>query len=328
MTLQKIAKYAGVSVSTASKALSNSRDVSAETKALVLQAAEKLGYYNENKRRKLENRRVDSPTVGIICPEIISVYYSGIVTCLCRKISEKGGKASVFISEFDGDCQRAILHRCMAESSIDGVISLENPRDIDEKQFSMPLVFLSHAPYGDCVYSDMEGGLSQAVSYLLSMGHRQIGFVGEPLTYSKQDAFCRAMKRLTGSVSSDFLFCEEGRFEQSGKLAAEKIAGSCHRPTALIAAYDEVAYGLIATLRERGIRVPEDISVIGINDIPTSKFLDTPLTTLQNDTEEICCRALELLYLQMKEPNHPRERQCEALPCRLICRSTVTNPPV
>ena len=322
MTLQKVARLAGVSVSTASKALTNSKDVSDETKHLVLSAAETLGYFNENKRRKLENRKTDCPTVGIICPEIISVYYSEIVTSLCRKISETGGKASVFISEFDNDRQSDILRRCVAESAIDGVLSLDSEESVLLPN-SLPTVYLTRAEKCDCVYNDYESGLSDAVSYLVGMGHRAVAFAGEPLTRAKEAFFRQALGAQGLDCPSEFVFCEEGRFELSGKLAAEKLLFGIR---ALIgASYDTHAPAsrLISTLRGAGVRVPEDISVIGINDIPTSKYLDTPLTTLRHDAERLCDEALRLLFDRLKDPKAQRAPVSIAIPCALVERSSV-----
>lgn len=322
MTLQKVARLAGVSVSTASKALTNSKDVSDETKRLVLSVAETLGYFSENKRRKLENRKTDNPTVGIICPEIISVYYSEIVTSLCRKITETGGKASVFISEFDNNRQSDILRRCVAESTIDGVLSLDSEESVLLPS-SLPTVYLTRTEKCDCVYNDYESGLSDIVSYLTDMGHRSVAFAGEPLTRAKEAYFLQALEAQCLDCPAEFVFCEKGRFELSGKRAAEKLLENPVRPTAVICAYDEIAYGLISTLRRAGVRVPENISVIGINDIPTSKYLDTPLTTLRHDVERLCDEALRLLLDRLKDPKAQRAPISIAIPCALVERSSV-----
>lgn len=325
MTLQKVAKLAGVSVSTASKALTNSKEVSAETRLLVQNAAEKLGYYNENKRRRLENRNTDMPTVGIICPEIVSVYYSEIVTLLCRKITERGGSASVYISEFDNENQTDILRRCMAESAIDAVLSLDGENSATQASFSsLPTVYLVRTSDCDCVYNDYENAFFDALSYLKNKGHRRLAFVGEPLTRSKKQNFVSALTRLELPVNEEFLFTEAGRFELSGKKAAEKMLALAPnaRPSAVLCAYDEIAYGLINTLRVGGVRIPEDISVIGVNDIAMSKYLQTPLTTVRHDAERLCDEALALLFRQLKNPSVRKNPTQIPIACRLIERDS------
>lgn len=332
MTLQKVAKLAGVSVSTASKALSDGNDVSEETRALVKAAAEELGYFAGVKKRRLENRSLKTPLVGIICPEIISIHYSETVTALFRKIYERGGKASIFITEFDSEKQKNILERCVTEKEIDAVISLDKCYDISLREYPIPLVYLINTDSGSCVYSDTYGGIEKAAAHLFALGHTKIGFVGEPLTLIKEKYFRTAISKLSGTEADESLiFCENGRFETIGNLAAEKIAGLSpqFRPTAVIAAYDEVAYGLMYTLNRHGIHVPDDISVVGINDLPTSRFLDTPLTSVRNNTEKIADEALNTLFsmLSQKSGHNTQNTFTQvAVDCELSVRKSTSAP--
>ena len=324
MTLQKVAKLAGVSVSTASKALSDSRDVSEETKVLVKKAAEELGYFSSVKKRRFESRRHSSFTVGIICPEIISIHYSETVTALCRKVDEAGGKASVFITEFDKDKLVKVFERCVSENDIDAIICLEGGISEQLPAVPIPLVFIgSHGDFS--VSTDMNDGIVKAVKYFSEMGHRKIAFAGEPLTVSKQEHFKQAMFSVVGNFDEKHVFCEEGRFEASGHAAALRICAldKIDRPTAILCAYDEIAYGLMRTLRENAVGVPQDISVIGINDIPTSRFLDTPLTSVRNKTEEIVTKAMELL-LRLLSGNTDKTEHVY-VPCELAIRSSVAK---
>ncbi|MBE6571202.1 MAG: LacI family transcriptional regulator [Ruminococcaceae bacterium] len=325
MTLQKVAKLAGVSVSTASKALSDSKEVSGETKALVMKAAEELGYFTKVKKRRFENRRHSSSVIGIICPEIISVHYSELVTALCRKIDEMGGKVSVFISEFDTKKLKSIFDRCVSENEIDGILCLEGGEmPFETLDYPIPVVYLSNCGRYS-VHTDMRDGIYKAVAHFVEMGHKKIGFAGEPLTVIKQEWFKQAMEDMTGSFDEKLIFCEEGRFEQSGHAAGMRIVGleKKDRPTAILCAYDEIAYGLMRVLRENFLRIPDDISVIGINDIPTSRFLDTPLTSVRNDTEKIVEKAMEMLLLQLS--GEKTGEMHLAVPCELAVRSSVAK---
>lgn len=326
MTLQKVAKLAGVSVSTASKALSDSKDVSEETKMLVHKAAEELGYFSTVKKRRFENRRHSSLTVGIVCPEIISVHYSETVTAFCRRIDETGGKASVFISEFDDEKLKSIFDRCVSENDIDAIVCLEgNVNNEALRNFPIPVVFIRRGGGRCSVNSDMYDGVCKAVRHFADMGHKRIAFAGEPLTLKKQKLFEKAMSEIIGACDKRLVFCEDGRFEATGHAAGERILSLCKkdRPTAVLCAYDEVAYGLMRILRENSVRIPEDISVIGINDIPTSRFLDTPLTSVRHNTETIVEKAMEMLLSQLSGVL-PEETHIN-LPCELVVRSSVAK---
>lgn len=303
MTLQQVAKKACVSVSTASKALSDGKDVSEETKRRVLNAAKELGYFHESKKRQFENRRHTTFSAAIICPEIISVHYSQVVSAVCHRVYAHGGKASIFITGFDGEKVDEMIDRCVREKEIDAVICLETGGTYREKRpLPMPIVYLVKMDDACCVYPDFAGGIDKAVAALKEMGHQAIGFVGEPLTKRKEAAFRAAMLRHIGAIREDLIFCEEGRFERSGSAAAEKIVKkeAVDRPTAVIAAYDEIAYGLMHTLRTCGLHVPEDLSVVGMNDIPTSRFLEIPLTSLRPPTDFLADYAVELLLTYLR----------------------------
>ncbi len=324
MTLQKVAKLAGVSVSTASKALSDSRDVSEETKAIVRKAAEELGYFSSVKKRRFESRRHSSFTVGIICPEIISIHYSETVTALCRKVDDAGGKASVFITEFNKEKLVNVFERCISENDIDAIVCLEGSVQKQLPAVPIPLVFIGSR--GDLsVSTDMNDGIFKAVKYFFEMGHKRIAFAGEPLTISKQESFKKAMLAVVGGFDEKHIFCEEGRFEASGHAAGLRICelDEKDRPTAILCAYDEIAYGLMRTLRENSVNIPRDISVIGINDIPTSRFLDTPLTSVRNNTEEIVTKAMDLLLSRLFGNTDKTEQIF--VPCELAIRSSVAK---
>ena len=321
MTLEKVAKRAGVSVSTASKALSNGKDISDETKELVRRAAEELGYFSQSKKRKLDNRSSAHPTVALICPEIISIHYSETVTSLCRLIEERGGRASVFITGFDKEKLKNMIDRCIYENEISAAICIDNTKEHGSLPF--PMIYLSRVEGENCVFVDLEGVVGDAANYLYSKGHRKIGFVGERLTLGKQRVFCEYMEKTAGGYDEKLIFCEEGRFEVIGNNAAVKILEMPKekRPTALLAAYDEVAYGLMHTLRSGGVRIPDEISVMGINDIPASRFLDTPLTTLRVPTEELAECAVDMLFDVLSGKQTEKKSIC--VECKIIERASV-----
>ena len=320
MTLQKVAKKAGVSVSTASKALADSKEVSPDTRKLVMDAARELGYFEQAKKRRLTNRRKTAFTCAVLCPEIISVHYSELVTEFCRKIDEKGGKASVFITEFDSEKKKTTIDRCLSEKDIDAVLCLETLGDFDADIFPLPIVFTVNQRNAYCVYSRVETGIDKAVKYLADLGHKRIAYAGEPLTRMKKEVFCKSMMKYIGTYEKDYLFEAEGRFEISGNRIAERILSMDEKPTAVIAAYDEIAYGLMHTLRNGAVDIPDDISVIGINDIPTSKYLSIPLTSVNCNSEKVAQKAIELLEAQLL--GEIPEKKVYPIECDLVIRES------
>lgn len=122
MTLKKLAELAHVSPSTASKALANSREVSEETVRHVRQVARESGYLRQCKERRLSYRKPSAPTIAVICPEIISVYYSAIATCLSRLAESHGGTSAVYLSGFEPERQSALLEDLAVKPGVDAAV--------------------------------------------------------------------------------------------------------------------------------------------------------------------------------------------------------------
>lgn len=281
MTHKKIAEIANVSVSTVSKALSGSKEINARLADKIIDTAIELGYFKEKGQRKLENLKKKSPVIAVICPEIVSIFYSSVITMLKDTIEENGGQISVYISDFSKDKLNGIIRTLIVRGSADGVISFESPT----------LGFLPHIPilcfstsevpdWCDCAGYDADGVMHDAVKHLKSLGHTKIGFIGETLTMSKYESFKNAVIGCGLEFNADYCRIENCRFEKIGKNSAENLIKSKSGATAYIAAYDEIALSFVHELEKNGISVPDDISVMGINDIPSSSYAQTPLTTV------------------------------------------------
>lgn len=132
------------------------------------------------------------------------------------------------------------------------------------------------------------------------------------------------MARAGLTAREEDFFIAAGRFEQAGYAAAKEALGRGDRPTAFIAAYDEVAFGAIRAFAESGLRVPEDLSIIGINDVPTASFAPAALTTIHAYVEEACGQAVDILLRKTADPDY-RMVQRILVQCRLIPRET-TGP--
>ena len=153
------------------------------------------------------------------------------------------------------------------------------------------------------------------------------------LTVAKEQSFTKAAEQLhitqptlsrqLAAREEDF-FIAAGRFEQAGYAAAKEALGRGDRPTAFIAAYDEVAFGAIRAFAESGLRVPEDLSIIGINDVPTASFAPAALTTIHAYVGEACGQAVDILLRKTADPDY-RMVQRILVQCRLIPRET-TGP--
>lgn len=296
MTHKQIAKLAGVSASTVSKALSGSSEVSKETAERIRQIAIDVGYFKEKSKRKREYANDGAFVIAVIVPEIMGFYYATIVTCIKNHVEAKGGHVAVYISDFDPQKSTRILQSIILHGATDGVIMFSSPT-LSVKP-NIPIVCCGAA--ADCEYDtigyNITALMDDVVKYLAALGHQKIGFVGEPHTVTAAAIFEAAVKNNGLAFCEEYRYMVNARFESIGQIAAQSILAQTDRPTAVIAAYDEVAVGLVSALSHQGIRVPEDLSVMGINNIPSAAHAQIPLTSVETFCAEQYKTAVDLLF--------------------------------
>lgn len=295
MTYKEIARLANVSLSTVSKALSGSREISEELREKIIKTAISCGYFAEKGKRKIEYAGERDITIAIICPEIISVAYAGEITEIKKELEKHGALTAVYVNDFDNDKLNRIIKAITVSNSADGIILFQMPPRISE--CSIPLVGISSpADNFDTVCCDTISYFLDIIGYLKKLGHREIAFVGETHTRLKLDAYKNALFAHGLTFSEDNIFIVDERFEAIGYKAAEQLIKLPNMPTAVICAYDEIALSLIHVFAENGIEVPKNISVVGINDIPMAAYSSVPLTTVKIFEKEQAEIAVRLLY--------------------------------
>lgn len=319
----ELARLAGVSVSTVSKALSGSSEIRPETAAHVMRVAAEHGV--QLTRGRCVKINPDELRVTVLVPELISIHYSSLVSDACRLLENKGISASIRICGFDPARTRQVLEELSRERITDGVLSLCSCTATIASP--LPTVFL--AAQGpdtqDCVHCDMASGINEAVAHLHRLGHRSIAFVGEKRTEEKRLLFEQAMQAQGLPLRPEWSLVIDRRFEEIGYAAVRTLLQLEEQPTACITAYDEVALGMIHAYRANGIQVPQAVSVIGINDIPFSQYSSIPLTTIQTYTNESAHAAVQLLLGRIcGTENGPIQHT--VLKNRLVERRTTAPP--
>ena len=318
MTLQKLADLAHVSVSTVSKAFSGSADISEQTRRLVFETARRHGCY-EQFDKGVYHKKI----IAVICPELESLYYGKLLTELERRIREMGGTMALSVSRFDPEVQQELFlyHSCYQKTN--GVVLIGRPEGIKNPNL-FPAVSLSASADSTqewlAVGTDYFTPILQAVDYLLSLGHRNIVFLGEPKTYEKEHLYRRAMEKRGMKAKS---VVTDARFEACGFLGMSRLLNDL--PTAVIAAYDTIAIGAAHCLRSHGFSVPGTVSLIGMDDLPVTSYLDIPLTTISDDSYRVCEAALALLLKKMEQKYFvPKEKI--SIPGQFIIRNSVCPP--
>ena len=296
MNYNKIAQLAHVSASTVSKALSGSSEINRETAERIRQIAIDVGYFKEKTKRKREYANDGSYLIAVIVPEIMGFHYATIVTCIKNQVEHNGGHVAVYMSDFDHQKSSDILKNIILHGATDGVIMF-SPPTLSFKP-NIPIVCCCNAVDCGCdtIYCDTHALFQDSVRFLSDLGHKKIGYVGEPHTTSAAAIFEAAIKQNGLTFQEEYVYMIDARFEQIGHMAALQILKQKEKPTAVIAAYDEVAIGLISTLTHNGIRVPEDLSVMGINNIPSAAHAQIPLTSVDTFSAEQYTTAVDVLF--------------------------------
>ena len=311
VTLKDVAREAGVHVSTASRALNEETrsELSAETADRVVAAAKLLGYQPHPFARGLRTNR--SLSVGMVVPDLISPFIPPILTGAQHALS-RGGYSLLIGSDDDTVPRTKTAIETLLERRVDGLIvanaSLDFTPPEQVQRHAVPTVLVSRSARNaslPAIVGDDRTALSLVVDHLLALGHRKIAHIAGPLDMStglfRRDGFVEAIER-RGLASSDCRIFEARSFQlKEGHAACTRLLDAGDGCTAIAAANDLLALGCIDAIRERGLDVPGDISVVGYDDILLVDRLDPSLTTISLPYEAMGATAGRLLLDMMTE---------------------------
>ena len=309
--LREIAQSVGVSVSTVSKALNNATDINEETREKILRVAEEKGYASV---RAPVGNDFNNQTVGIICPEIKSNYYAQILSTLEGNASKNGYYTSVAFTNFLYENEVKALNNFIRQKMAGIILITEGNaigRDLinlSKKNTGTLIVIafdIKNAEYDNLLIDDSIG-IEMAVDHLMELGHTDIGFISDSFTLNRLAYFRNIMESRGLAVNEKHIYVEEygKRFEICGYAGAAEIIDRGAGLSALIAGYDDIAIGAIRLFNERGMRVPDDISVIGIDDISVNPYLPVSLTTVAAPVEEMADIATKILMRKLRNPEY------------------------
>ena len=318
MTLRELANLANVSVSTISKAFSFSKGVSEETREQIFKIAREHGCYEQ-----FHKGRYFKKLIAVICPEIKSEVYHRLITYLESLIADMGATMILSLSNFSSSTEEALYSYHAYYQKVDGIILIGNYADLTE-EYTIPTVRIGYSTTKSFnnVRTDAQAAMDETVKYLMDMGHRKIAFLGESLTSKKANRFNLAMKKYAMPIHEEYIINSEERFERGGYQAMEQVLNLKERPTAVVFGYDYMALGGMKCIKDHGLSVPDDISIIGMDNIQLLPYLDTPLTSISSHYKTQCEIAVDILQKKMKNIYHSETHVLEAT---LIKRETVKN---
>ena len=282
LTLSKLAKLANVSVSTASKAFSMNPEVNEETREMIFDIAKKHGCF-----KKFFNAKYPKLVIAVICPEFESLHYTSMLAHLQMVLEKRGCEICVATTKFSKKRGRELVDYYSKYARVDGIILLDGASALDAAG-DVPIVCIGRAnEYAVRVSMERKKALEEAIDYFISKGVRDIGFIGEKLTDSKKKMFCDIMTEKLGGYDPDFIGTGE-RFADGAYDTAEKLIKKGKLPRAFICAYDYLAIGAMKCFLDKGYRIPEDIAVLGMDDIPEAKYLTPSLSSISSNIDSVC----------------------------------------
>lgn len=333
VSIRDVANRAGVSIATVSRVVNRVSTVNAELAQKVWKAIEEVGYLPNTQARALVSGR--SHTLGLIVSEITNPFFPELVQEFENLAVAQGYEVLIGSTNYDTARTESLMRRVL-QRNVDGVAVMTFGVEEDlvqrlvEREF--PLVFVDAGPDLPNIRVlkiDYDEGIRQAVQHLAALGHRRIAFLGGPLTQRsakiRREAFLRAMAELGLTVPAEHMV-EGNHTMETGIVAMEKLIALDELPTAVLCSNDMTAIGALHALYRTTHRVPEDISVVGFDDIHLSQFVLPPLTTVQMSCKDLAAAAIEALRAGI-EPNHPKVDQKEwRISTKLVVRQSSTFP--
>lgn len=325
VTIIDVAQRAGVSYATVSRVINNEAYVKAATRQRVEQALVDLGYVANRQARSLRGGRTDM--IGLLVRDFSSGYIGEIIRGIDLELSERHYDLLLYTTHGRGRRESDYV-ATLTRGMVDGLLLVlpRTPEDYLAKlrQAHFPHVLIDHQGIdltGPAVGATNWQGGYDATTYLLSLGHRQIGLItgelGLGCAVERRAGYDAALRAHGLAVNPALIIA--GDFTQSaGYSGAKALLALPSLPTAIFASNDMMAFGAMEAIRERGLRIPEDLSIIGFDDIPQAASVHPALTTVRQPLEAMGRVATQMLFTYLDNPSHPQERS--ALPTQLVIR--------
>jgi alanine racemase len=338
VTIADVAEAAGVSKTAVSFAFNNPGRLNVDTASRIMEIAESLGYRPDPVARMLTQRRTG--TIGLLTPQALASIFSnpffGMFSAGVAGVAEEAGYGLHFISPLHGSLSRAI-----GRATVDGIVAIglaaDHPEIAAIRRAGLPMTTVDSDPFDrlPSIDVDDEGGARSAAEHLTALGHRDVLIVAiERAEHAPSGAEDVVSRRLRGyraalaavgvAVADDEILVSPATFA-GGVSAIETAWAAGRRPTAILAMSDAIAIGAIRGLRDRGLSIPNDVSVVGFDDIELAQTTDPPLTTvhqpIRGKGEEAARLLLSVIAGREDATGHRR------LATRFVVRASTSSVP-
>lgn len=327
VTIIDVAKQAGVSFGTVSRVINSDIHVKKETRERVLQTMERLGFVANRQARSLAGGRSNS--IGVLVPDLGTGYIGEIIRGIDAELSLTNLDLILYTTHRTASKEANYVAN-LATGMVDGLLLVLPRRPADFignlTQRKFPFVLIDHQGAGrDCpaVGATNWQGAYNATEYLVKLGHTRIGFITGSMdlgcAVDRLDGYRSALRTQHVAEAPELIF-EGDFFQPDGYAGASALLDLPIPPTAIFASNDVMAMGVMDAVRNRGLRIPDDISVIGFDNIPQSELVRPALTTVSQPLEKMGRVATQMLLDLLKNPDQDSERI--ELPTELVVRES------
>jgi LacI family transcriptional regulator len=305
VTILDIARKCGISKSAVAYILKDdpSYNASKESRELVLKTAKEMGYRPNLAARALSSRR--SFTVGIVIPSFRDSYFVKLTEALLILL-QKRNYTGIIQSSSKSENLDFLLNR-----SVDGIIACL--RELPEANIPVAVYGVENSKY-DSILFDTQTAVYEAVKYFYNLGHRRIAFAGNVRPDNQRIRGYRTALKELGLQENPQWVIDCSGYREFGITAMDKLLAANERPTAIIAHNDLIALSAMRRAHEAGLRLPQDLSVIGINNIPESETFIPALTTYEESAEDAATKLIEMLFNRIEGGKGPAVHHLIKLP--------------
>ena len=311
VSMKDIAKQCHVSVASVSKALNGYSDIGEETRNLIITTAHEMGYLPNSSARALKTKK--SYNLGVLFVDaamngLTHEYFNHVLESFKYRAEEKGYDIT-FIAGNTAGQKMSFYERCRYRG-VDGVLVAcfkyyeEDIQDLIRSE--LPVVTIDHTFEGKiAVVSNNVQGMEELVSYIYSMGHKKIAYIhgdDTPVTRNRLSGFYRTTQRYGLEIPDEYVRASSYRNLEMAAKATGELLDLPNPPTCIMYPDDYAAVGGMNEIRERGLRIPEDISITGYDGIDLVRMMEPKLTTLCQDTSKIGRMAAEKLISLIEHP--------------------------
>jgi len=319
-SIKKVARLAGVSIATVSRCINKPEKVTEQTRIKVQSAIENTGYTPNSLAQRFRSGKTHQVLVAV--PSIGDPFFTKVMRGV-RSAANALGYAIVIRETRQGMMSADEINVALESKQADGLVLLNNMTFIAGRLIGADHPHLQPP----AVQIDNAAAAREMTEYLIGQGHRRIGMIcgrKKPSFAERERGFRKTMQKAGLKIGNSWIFDAENSLD-GGRRAARQILECASRPTAVFCVSDELAIGCMHEFQRAGLQVPDDISVVGFDDIRYAEVTNPPLTTVRQPAEEMGERIVRKLCAAIRDEK-PDEPETQVVPHQLVIRQSVATP--